>query len=91
MGTIHTPLSVAKSFCESNNLTIVTTSIPTLSPNYIIVWLEENASNYDKIIVLAVSPTQFLLWAYGDNAELLSTSFDYAEINAPPTAEENPY
>lgn len=97
MGNLHSPWTVAESFCESNNLEIVNTSIPALSPNYVIVWVAENQLNYDKVIVLQVSPTQFLLWAYGDNGnnapneELFATSFDFAEVNTTLTATERAY
>lgn len=97
MGFLHSPLTVAESFCESNSLEIVNTSIPALSPNYVIVWVAENNLHYEKIIVMQIAPTQFLLWTYGDNGnnaeneELFATSFDFAEVNAIPTDSERAY
>lgn len=92
MNTIYTPLSVVKKYCEDNDFEINAISNLSQSPEFISVFLAPNESETAKIVCLQTSPTQFLLWTYGnDYAQKVATSFDFSDVNTPPLETSRAY
>ena len=82
--TFYTAYSVLKKWIDDNGLTIVNFSMQQCSPDRVVMWVQENAAGYTHFVCVKISPTQFLLWGYGDDyTEKLHTSFDYADVNTP--------
>lgn len=86
MNTFYTAFSVLKSYIEKQGLTIVNFAMQECSPDRVVMWVTENGAGITHFVCMKVSPTQFLLWWYGnDYTELGHTSFDYADTNTPDT------
>lgn len=82
--TYYSAFTVAKNYCDDNNLTISNYGLIDSSPNYIYIFVEINNKNISNIVCLKNSATQFLIWAYGnDYAEISRTSYNYADVNTP--------
>ena len=82
--TYYSPFTVAKNYCDANNLTISNYGLFGSSPNYIYMFVETNSKNISNIVCLKNSATQFLIWTYGnDYTEISRTSYNYADVNTP--------
>ena len=80
----YSAFTVAKNYCDTNNLTISNYGLFDSSPNYIYMFVETNSKNISNIVCLKNSATQFLIWAYGnDYTEISRTSYNYADVNTP--------
>ena len=82
--TYYSAFTVAKNYCDANNLAISNYGLIDSSPNYIYMFVETNSKNISNIVCLKNSATQFLIWAYGnDYTEISRTSYNYADVNTP--------
>ena len=82
--TYYSTFTVAKNYCDANNLTISNYGLFDCSPNHIYMFVETNSKNISNIVCLKNSATQFLIWVYGnDYTEISRTSYNYADVNTP--------
>lgn len=83
--TFYSCFSVLEMICRQRELSIVNVSLQDYSPDRVAVWVAENEQEITSIICLKVSPTQFLVWFYGNEYEQVeSTSYNFADVNTPP-------
>lgn len=82
--TFYMAFNVLKKWITDNGLTIVNFSMQDCSLDRVVMWVQENAAGYTHFVCIQTSPTQFLIWGYGnDYTQLLSTSYDFADANTP--------
>lgn len=93
MNTFYTAFDVLKKYItEVQKLEISTFSLMGQAPDRVIIWVTENEKNFTHFVCIKMSCTQFLIWGYDNNyQQILSTGYDYADVNTPNLHIEKPY
>lgn len=84
MNTFYTAFDVLKKYIERTGHTISFFSLSEQSPDRVVMWVEENVEEITHFVCAKMSCTQFLIWGYDNNfRQVISTGFDYADVNTP--------
>lgn len=90
--TFYSAFDVLKKYITDSGYSVTNFSLVFQSPDHVTMWVAENAQEITHFVAQKISPTQFLIWGYGENyAERLSTSFDFADVNTPPISHSSIY
>lgn len=81
--TYYSAFDVLKSYIKSQELTIVNYTVKQRY-THCTMWVAPNEGNITHFVCDKVSPTQFIIYWYGeDYAQLGQTSFDFVDVNTP--------